>query len=389
MSIALYVHIPFCANKCKYCDFLSMKADNDLIERYFHSLYRQTALELDKMSDGVSSVYIGGGTPSFVDVRFISELLNVIIKHSKLTKRAEISMEANPASGLDFDKLKEYKNLGINRLSFGLQSTDERHLKTLGRIHSMADFIKSFDNARAAGFDNINVDLIYAIPNQSLEEYKNSLNIIIDLEPEHISAYGLIIEEGTEFYRLYAEDEQRKERGEKPFYLCTEESEIDMMKTTKKILEDKGYFKYETSNYSKKGFECKHNSVYWKRGDYLGLGLGAASLLKGHRFSVIRDMNTYLNILSHSDISLNELYENKIDLSFEDEIAETMILGLRLTQGINIKEVNRKYGINILEYFKTEIEQNCRNGLLTLENGSLYLTEQGFELSNLVMKDFI
>lgn len=388
MSIALYVHIPFCVNKCKYCDFLSMKADNDVIEHYFHSLYRQIALELDGIHDGVSSIYIGGGTPSFVDIKFISELLNIVRKNSKLTEKAEISMEANPASSLDFDKLKEYRKLGINRLSFGLQSTHERHLKSLGRIHSMQDFMQSFENARKAGFDNINVDLIYALPNQSLDEYESSLNTITDLEPEHISAYSLIIEEGTEFYRLYSEDEERKEKGEEPFFLCTEELELEMMKKTKEILEDRGYFKYEISNYAKKGFECKHNLVYWRRGDYLGLGLGAASLLKGHRFSVVRDMRTYLNILSHFDRK-KELYENKSFLSREDEIAETMILGLRLTEGINVGEVNRKYGIDILEYFKTEIAEHCKNGLLTLRNGRLYLTDKGFELSNLVMKDFI
>lgn len=394
MSTAVYVHIPFCASKCKYCDFLSMYSDDEVIGQYFTALYHQLAIESKRVNDGVSSIYIGGGTPSFVDIQYIETLMEVLREHFYILQNAEISMEANPASGLDSRKWRRYKEAGINRLSFGLQSTHERHLKALGRIHSLHDFVQSYEGARKAGFDNINVDLIYALPDQSLKEYEESLRFIADMEAEHISAYSLIIEEGTRFYSLYSDDECRKQRGEEPHFLCAETTELQMMRRTKELLSLYGYDKYEISNYAKKGMECKHNITYWERGDYFGFGLGAASLFCKQRFSAIRDINAYINLLNQADraqmnYDRDALYEDCCILEKEDEIKESMMLGLRLTNGIEIDKINRNYGVNVLEHFKDEIKNNEKHGLLKVRNGRIYLTEAGMELANVVMKDFV
>lgn len=387
MSTAVYVHIPFCAVKCKYCDFLSTRADEDVIETYFKALYSQIAMESRKINDGVSSVYIGGGTPSFVDVKYIEELMRVLKDRLSIPEHAEISMEANPASSLDREKMFRYKHTGINRLSFGLQSTHKKHLKSLGRIHSLEDFILSYENARAAGFDNINVDLIHSLPGQSFEEYEKSLRFTAEMRPEHISAYSLIIEEGTEFYSLYAEDEQKKLAGETPHFLCTEETELNMLKLTETLLKEFGYDRYEISNYARDNKECRHNLVYWERGNYFGFGLGAASLIGNMRFSVTKDMKRYIKLLE--GVSAETVYEDVCHLNRKDEINETMMLGLRLTKGVDLDKINKRYHVNMLKDFQAMFQSHLEHGLLKLENGRIRLTEKGFELANVVMKDFV
>lgn len=388
-NIGLYIHIPFCAKKCNYCDFLSARYDEQTIDKYFAALYKQIDIESDRIRDGVASIYIGGGTPSFVDDKYIARLMEKLFLQFSIAKNAEITIEVNPASAIE-GKLGRYIASGINRLSFGLQSTDEGHLKSLGRIHNMQDFLSAYEGARAAGFDNINIDLIYALPGQSLGEYEQDLQRIVELSPEHISAYSLIIEENTVFYDMYYRDLLRKEGGERTLQLCDEDVELQMLRLTGELLTANNYKHYEISNYAKEGFYSEHNCRYWNRGDYLGLGLGAASLIDGRRFSAIKDIYEYINILNNKDRKiLSDIYEDVTILSPEDEIGEALMLGLRLTKGVNVDKINQLYDTDISDIYREQIYRWTSKGLLRLDDGRLFLTQKGLELANIVMKDFI
>ncbi len=388
MNTALYVHIPFCVKKCGYCDFLSMNADDMVIDAYFKALYRQIILESENINDGVSSIYIGGGTPSFVNEKYIEELIDVICNNFKMLKNAEISIEANPISG-KADKLKAYYRSGINRISFGLQSANDRLLKILGRIHNYEDFLRSIDAAKNAGFENINADLIYSVPNQSLDDFRDSLMKLVKLKLTHISAYSLIIEPNTPFYEKYHLDEEYRANGGFSGALCSEDTEIKMMWEAYNILGEYGYEKYEISNYALYNYKCSHNLAYWKRYDYFGFGIGAASLFNGKRFSVIRDIDKYIRHLNKGDVNLEDIYENIEILSKNDELSEAMMLGLRLTKGLNIEKTNERYNVDILDLYRDEIDKNITSGLLKNENNRLFLTDKGMNLANLVMSDFI
>lgn len=385
MSIAFYIHIPFCEQKCGYCDFLSMPSTNDVIDRYFQSLYLQLQSKADEITDGVGSIYIGGGTPSFVNFRYIDRIMETIRSNYKIENNAEITIEANPASAMK-NKLSAYKSFGINRLSFGLQSTNDELLKILGRIHNVSDFYNCFDTARNLGFDNINVDLMYALPKQKVVDYLDSIKILCNLGPEHISAYSLIIEEGTAFYNKYANDENERISGGNPESLCSEDDEIKMLHLGCQILDSYGYQRYEISNYAKIGYESKHNTVYWNRGDYFGFGLGASSLIKNKRFNVTNDMDKFLNYVHNKE---NDIYQDYIDLSSKDALNEAVMLGLRLTKGISIDKINNRYNTNIEKVFEKEIDRHIQNGLLIRNNGNLFLSDRGLELANIVMRDFV
>ena len=371
-EISLYIHIPFCKQKCFYCDFPSYSGKDRFKEDYVDALVR----EIENRANGyiIKTIFIGGGTPSYLDVNQIEKLLTSINKLN-LSKDIEFSMECNP--GVLFkEKLVAMKKGGVNRISFGLQSTKDSLLKEVGRIHSYNEFLENFNLAREVGFDNINVDIMYGLPNQTVEDWKDTLETICKIKPDHISAYSLIIEEGTVFYKLYEKDLLK---------LPTEEMEREMDGLTKTILKKYGYHQYEISNYSLEGKECKHNKVYWQLKDYLGLGSSASSYVSGVRIKNIDDIEEYIN-----NINLNtEVYDDKYINSEQDEIEEFIFMGLRMNEGISLNEFKGRFNKSIESIYKDVLEKNIKNGLLEKNNCRIYLTPRGMDFSNNVMAEFI
>ena len=320
-ELSIYIHIPFCKQKCKYCDFLSAPASDRVREEYLHALVGEIAAQAGRYSNRtVRSIYIGGGTPSVVKPEWICHILEELFCRFTVAENAEISMELNPGTASE-EALIAYRKAGVNRVSIGLQSVHDAELKLLGRIHSYEDFLKTYRLVRKAGFRNVNVDIMAALPGQKFTDYEDTLQKLLGLspKPEHISAYSLIIEEGTPFYTLYGEEKEALERtGEAQKHLPSEEEERQMYELTGKLLEGAGYHQYEISNYSLDGYECYHNKVYWQRGDYLGFGLGAASLVKNVRCRNHADLQAYLT------------EENKVmectPLSIREQMAEFMFL---------------------------------------------------------------
>ena len=366
-KIALYIHIPFCVSKCKYCDFLSFP-NMECRQEYIDSLVREIkTFETDNV---VKSVFIGGGTPSVIESSLIGQIFTALEKFT-FDKNCEITIEANPGT-LTEEKLKAYKTFGINRISMGLQAWQNHHLKKLGRIHTVEEFLHSYTMARNSGFDNINVDLMFDLPDQTFEEWKESLENVCALEPQHISAYSLIIEEGTPFSR-------------KKLDLPDEDTEYRMYEDVAAVLKEYGYHQYEISNYAKAGRECRHNEGYWQRKDYLGLGLGAASLLGKERFSNTSDMQEYLKNSSAPE----KIRKNRELLTREDEMAEFMFLGLRMTQGVSKKEFQEYFGTAIENIYGEVLKKYKKQGLLLEESGRIFLSREGIHVSNAVMADFL
>lgn len=372
-QLSVYVHVPFCIKKCLYCDFLSFNAGPKLIDSYFEALGKEIVACADNFRDyEIKSVFFGGGTPSFVDSRLICSCLDSIRKNYNISEDAEISIEVNPASAI-FGKLNNYKKAGFNRISIGAQSLNDRELKVIGRAHDKKAFYDTFENARKAGFSNINVDVMSALPGQSLESYMDTLRKVVSLRPEHISAYSLIIEEGTPFYDMELD-------------LPSEEVDRAMYHETKRFLEEHRYHRYEISNYARgKDHECFHNKVYWKRGDYLGLGLGAASMVNNRRWSNTGDTEEY--ILNSKD--LGAIRRNTEELSTKAQMEEFMFLGLRLVEGVSIAEFERQFGRPIFGVYADVISKYRELGLLELQQGYLHLTDRGLDVSNTVMADFL
>lgn len=375
----IYIHIPFCMHKCIYCDFLSSPQTEDIKTTYVQTLQNEIRLTSEKMikegkSIQISSIFFGGGTPSILDAKHIKNIMNCIRNCFEVLENAEITIECNPGT-VDEEKFDIYRESGINRISFGLQSCDNGELKMLGRIHTFEQFLDSYRIAEKCGFNNINVDLMSAIPGQSVEGYINSLKKVIELSPKHISAYSLILEEGT-----YLFDNLKKYPP-----VPTEEDERDMYYQTKKLLESEGYNHYEISNFAREGFECRHNLTYWERGDYLGFGIGAASLFEGVRYSNTRDLNKYIEL----NADIDRIREDVEKLGKEDEMAEFMFLGLRKIQGISIIDFEETFGESIFDVYGREIEKNINKGLLKKSGSRIMLTPRGIDISNTVMSDFI
>lgn len=373
-ELSLYIHIPFCVKKCLYCDFLSAPATNAAREQYLLALgYEIEARSEDYKDSEVISIFFGGGTPSILTVEELTRLFTKIKSSYNLAKNCEISIEVNPGTVWDKSTFEAYRNLGINRLSIGLQSAVDKELKLLGRIHTYKDFRVTFEAAREAGFDDINVDLISALPGQKKEDYLYTLNEVCALNPEHISAYSLIIEPGTAFYEDYK-------------YLITDEDheELDreLYVLTKEVLAEKGYHRYEISNYSKEGHECRHNKVYWRRGDYLGLGLGAASLIGNRRFK-----NTSEFVVYNEAGGVAE-YMDEETLNKADEMQEFMILGLRLIEGVSKKYFAKCFGKDMDEVYGKVLEKGVNEGLLAVQGDKICLTDRGLDVSNYVFAQF-
>lgn len=367
-ELEIYIHIPFCVQKCAYCDFLSAPADEAVRERYIDALKEEIRQQKPFGSEyKVISIFIGGGTPSILEGAQIAEILKEIRNYFAVEADAEITIECNPGT-LSEDKLSCYKKSGINRLSLGLQSADNQELKLLGRIHTYEEFLESFSLARKVGFGNLNVDLMSALPGQTKESWQETLRQVIALNPEHISAYSLIIEEGTPFYERY------KPGGREEYLLPDEDLERQMYYDTGDILGTAGYERYEISNYAKPGFECRHNLGYWERREYLGLGLGASSLIKGIRYQNHKKLSAYLK----GDYTHEEVQK----LTRQEEQEETMFLGLRKAEGVLLTE-------ELLEVYKETLQRLQQKGLLLWEGGRVRLTDLGIDVSNYALAEFL
>ena len=322
----------------------------------------------------IKTIFIGGGTPSYLEENELEKLL-IAVSKLNLSDKLEYSMECNPGT-VNEEKLKVMKKYGINRISFGLQSCNDQLLKKIGRIHTFEEFLENYNLARKIGFNNINVDLMYGLPNLTIQDWKNTLEKICELNPEHISAYSLIIEEGTAFYKLYEKDK---------LDLPNEDDERVMDKLTKDILKANGYHQYEISNFALNGKECEHNKVYWSLDEYIGVGSASSSYIDGYRLVNTSDINDYIKKINDNVSVVIDKYEN----SSEDEIEEFVFMGLRMVSGIDLLKFNKKFGVDINSIYKKVIEKNIKDGLLVVEKNKMFLTAKGMELSNSVMSDFI
>lgn len=379
-ELELYLHIPFCVKKCNYCDFLSAPAGEETRAAYVDALLEEIR-GFDEPEDyEVVTVFFGGGTPSILPGQEILRIMEALREKFSFRKGAEITLEANPGT-VDKEKLSFYKKAGINRLSFGLQSADAEELKKLGRIHTWEKFLESFQLAREAGFSNINVDLMSALPGQTKESWEKTLRQVLALQPEHISAYSLIIEEGTPFYQLYEKDVERRDAGEEPELIPSEEEERAMYETTGRILKEQGYLHYEISNYAKPGRECCHNLGYWQRRDYLGFGLGASTLLNPVRYKNTEDLEAYLG----GDFSKKEFFV----LTKDNQIEETMFLGLRVLEGVSKEQFREQFSCELRVVYRKELEKLEKEGLLEEEGDFVRLTSRGIDLSNPVLAEFL
>jgi oxygen-independent coproporphyrinogen-3 oxidase len=352
----------------------------DKYDKYFECVSKEIIEKADELSSKelkIDTIYIGGGTPSIVPARYIESVINLIFERFDVDKNAEITIEANPGT-VDLEKLKKYLNIGINRLSLGLQSTNDELLKMLGRIHSYREFEDVYDMAREAGFKNINVDLMIGLPNQSMEDVEDSLNKIINKSPEHISVYSLIVEEETKMFDLI-------ESGK--LELPSEELERDMYWKVKNVLQDKGYAHYEISNFARKGFESKHNSNCWKQHSYLGFGVAAHSYFDGIRYSNISDVNRYIDNYEQGDSVYNIVFHEK--QSKEQMMKEYMLLGLRKIDGVRISEFIEKFVDNPLYIFRNQLNKLVEQNLIEVLEDSIVLTDKGLDLANLVWMEFI
>lgn len=409
--LELYIHIPFCVRKCNYCDFLSFPAGKEVMERYVRALeeeirrtgeavYGQNGRPGETMysqngrpekavygragggktevrpgsAPKISTVFVGGGTPSVLEPEQIRSLFSCLRESFLLEADAEISMEGNPGT-LNREKLSVCREAGINRLSLGLQSADDGLLQTLGRIHTWEQFLYNYQDARQAGFRNINIDLMSSLPGQSLENYVKTLETVTALEPEHISSYSLILEEGTPFF---ASEEIRRQ-------LPDENTDREMYEKTKEILHEKGYERYEISNYAKPGFACRHNLGYWDEVPYLGLGLGASSYYKNARFSNETDIRTYMENPFVPFLGRND-YECCDEKS---RMEDYMIFGLRKMAGVSLSRFEKEFGTAAEEIYGGVIDRYVGMGLLVLEGDRLRLTDAGIDVSNRIFEDFL
>lgn len=377
----LYIHIPFCIRKCAYCDFLSAPADQETIAQYMDTLKKQLVRQAASFQNKVvDTVFVGGGTPTILLAGQLSELLETVQMNYTLAKDVEFTVETNPGT-LTVGKVRALVDGGVNRVSLGLQSASEQELRLLGRIHTYDDFLRSYELLREAGIQNLNVDLMSALPGQTITSYEKTLHQVLSLHPEHISAYSLIIEEGTPFYEQYREDEKLRDAGKEPRLLPSEESERAMYELTGELLSNYGYERYEISNYAKKGHECRHNIGYWTGEEYLGVGLGASSYIERTRFCNASDLRAYLE----EDFAPREVQK----LSKNDRMAEFFYLGLRMTEGVAKSEFVRRFGLGSEAVYGDVLKDLVEQELLE-DTGTHYrLTPFGRDVSNQVLYRFL
>lgn len=381
-TVGIYVHIPFCKQKCKYCDFISFQNCENYFDDYFECLKKEITEKANEINSEnkeilIDTIYFGGGTPSIVCEKYIEEVLNKIYEYYNVSENAEITVEVNPGT-VDKFKLEKYFEIGINRLSIGLQSTDDKLLKMLGRIHTYKEFENTYDLARKIGFKNINVDLMIGLPNQSLENVHDSLEKIVQKNPEHISVYSLIIEENTKMFDLI-------EKGE--LELPDEDVERKMYWSVKKFLEENGYIHYEISNFSKSGFESKHNANCWNQQEYLGFGIAAHSYFNNIRYSNIDNLRQYIENWKNEQSVYNMVFhehQNK-----DDMMKEFMMLGLRKIDGVKISEFKEKFVDNPIFVFRNQLNKLVEEGLIEVLENNIRLSDKGLDLANEVWMEFV
>lgn len=374
--LGLYIHVPFCAQKCYYCDFNSYKINSNQKKEYLINIEREMKFYKDEFKDKCfDTVFFGGGTPSILTVDELQELVNNINENFNIKKDAEITIECNPGT-INREKLEAMKKMGINRLSIGLQATQNYHLKSIGRIHTYEEFEKNYYDALDIGFENINIDLMYALPNQKTQEWEDTLDKIIKLNPSHISAYSLILEEGTKLYDMY----QNKE-----FELLDEDTDINMYNYTIDTLKRHGYSQYEISNYSKENLECKHNIIYWKCDNYLGLGPGASGFIGDTRYSNIEDICEYNKCIMQNIRPVSE----EIELTKKDKIEEFIFMGLRMNEGINVDIFKERFDTDFYDIYQEVMDKLIKRDLVRFDGKNISLTQKGREISNSVFIEFL
>ena len=385
-NIGIYLHIPFCKKKCYYCDFVSYCNEENNINTYIECMQKEIefkSLELNKFSKNnieqfeINTIYIGGGTPSFIDSKYISKILKKIKEYFTVKKDCEITIEVNPDS-VSLEKLIEYKNSGINRISIGLQSTKNKLLKEIGRVHNFEQFKQAYNNIKIAGFKNINIDLMIALPNQTLEDVEESLTEIMSLNPSHISVYSLILEDETKSF---------KEVKKGNLKLPDDELERKMYWNVKKSLEKNGFMQYEISNFSKPEKESKHNLNCWNQDEYLGIGVSAHSFFNNIRFSNTINLNDYIKNIQNDKYTKNQTIHEI--LSLDERKKEFMILGLRKIKGIEIKKFKEKFGENPIYIFRNQINKLVNENLIEIDGDFIRLTNKGLDLANIVWEEFI
>ena len=378
-EIGIYIHIPFCVQKCYYCDFVSYTNKDCIIPKYIQAVKNEILNFIQKNKDiKISTMYIGGGTPSYIASKYIKEIMDLANEHKILENTKEITIEVNPKTA-NIEKLEEYKKMGINRLSIGLQSTENRLLEQIGRIHNYQDFLDTYNMAKKVGFKNINVDLMIGLPNQNLKDVKKSVEELIKLNPQHISVYSLIVEENTPIYKIL-------ETGK--IKLPDEELERNMYWYVKNKLELNGFKHYEISNFAKEGYESKHNMDCWSQKEYIGFGVAAYSYIDNVRFGNIDNIEKFIeNCLN------NKFEENKIIEEIEDNILnkekEYMLIGLRKIDGISIQEFKNKFGENPIFVFKNELNKLVEEKLIKIDYDKIFLSNKGLDLANIVWEEFI
>lgn len=385
--IGLYIHIPFCAKKCKYCDFISFAGKNEKIQEYIECLQKELVMvgKQNKQDNQegrdelleVATVYFGGGTPSFLPAEEIQKIMDTIREHFILKQDCEITIEINPGTA-SREKLLTYQKAGINRLSIGLQAIQEHVLNVIGRIHDYQKFEETYQIARELGFQNINVDLMIGLPKQNVVDVEKSVEKVISLNPEHISVYSLIVEERTKL---------AQEIQEECLVLPKEETERKEYWTVKKMLEEAGYVHYEISNFAKPGKESRHNTDCWSQKEYMGFGIAAHSYTDGIRYSNTEDLEKYITNIQKDKAEDNFIFHEKQDA--EAKMKEYMLLGLRKIQGVEISRFKEKYGINPIYYYRLELDQLVRDDLLEVDDDVIKLTKRGIDLANLVWEKFI
>lgn len=372
----IYIHIPFCKQKCYYCDFVSFANKEELIERYINALKKEIKYKL-KSKDKIDTIYIGGGTPSVIDSKYIVEILEEIYSIVGFDETREVTIEINPGT-VDKEKIEAYKTVGINRISLGLQTTNDELLENIGRIHTYKQFEEAYNLVKQEGFTNINVDLMLALPNQTIKDLEESLKQVISLNPTHISVYSLILEEGTKLEDLI---------NRKVLELPSEDIERQMYWKTKHLLEENGYIHYEISNFAKENYKSRHNSNCWEQQEYYGFGLASHSYINNVRYSNIEDLSQYIKNIENEEYNKNKQV-NEIQTKIS-KAKEYMMLSLRTIDGVKIKEYKAKFQENPLYIYRKEIEKLTQNELLEIDGDHIKLTAKGIDFANQVWKEFV
>ena len=385
-QIGLYIHIPFCKQKCSYCDFCSYAEKQNLISKYIKCLLQEIKeVGINNRADfengkddlfSIKTIYIGGGTPSLIESKYIVQIMEEIKSNFELDENAEITIEVNPGT-VTLEKLEDYNKAGINRLSIGLQSTHEHLLKEIGRIHTYLDFLDTYRFAREAGFENINVDLMIGLPNQTLAEVQDSIEEIVSMEPEHISVYSLILEESTPLFK----------KVEDGLELPDEELERKMYWTVKQTLEANGYNHYEISNFAKQNYESKHNLDCWSQKEYIGFGVAAHSYTNGIRYSNIENLEQYIKNYEEDKTEENLIFHEKQDREAMQK--EYMLLGLRKIDGVSIQEFKIKFVANPVFLYHDKLEKLVNEDLIEIDGDQIKLTNKGLDLANIVWEEFV